>query len=183
MRRRYDFETGHPVSETVCMQKTPKEILEWLCEGHEQYWKPDGTLNIYALHQSLARWGKERESLLKENVKTRKIPSQSTMARLYAGDSAEFKTSTATTLSDFFGVPVAMIRGEVLWNPKEDWGMDLTYREVTLLYQLRQLQPEQRRAVAKLIEEMLPENAERAPVMMMRRGTTPLLPTPKPDKH
>lgn len=186
MRRRYDFDQHPSPANTVDMKK-PKEILEWLCSEYDQFWKPDRTVNVYALHQAMLRWHKEKRD--GDHIKSKekdhtKIPSQSTLARLYGGASDEFKTSTATALSDFFGVPVSMIRGEVLWSPKEDWGMDLTYREVTLLHQLRQLQPEQRRAISKLIEEMLPEDAERAPVMLTQQRRGPILSSPpKPDKH
>jgi hypothetical protein len=157
------------------MKKTPKEILEWLCTDHEQFWKNDRTVNVYALHHALQRWAKTKGKT--------KVPSQSTIARLYGGESDEFKTSTATVLSDFFGVPVAIIRGELLWNPEEVWGMDITLSEVRLLYQLRQLDPEKRQAVVRLVEEMLPPGAEKAPVLIPPRRT-PLLPPPKPtDKH
>lgn len=157
------------------MKKTPKEILEWLCTDHAEFWKHDRTVNIYALHQSLLRWGKGKPKT--------KIPSQSTLARLYGAESCEFKTTTAEALSEFFGVPVSIIRGELLWNPEEVWGMDITLTEVRLLYQLRQLQPEQRHAVVKLVEEMLPPGADKAPVLLHPKRM-PLLPPPKiTDKH
>jgi len=157
------------------MKKTPKEILEWLCTDQTEFWKPDNTVNIYALHQALERWGKGKGKT--------KVPSQSTLARLYGGESTEFKTKTAEALSEFFGVPVSIIRGELLWNPEEVWGMDITLPEVRLLYQLRQLTPDQRKVVLKLVEEMLPEGAEKVPVLLSPRRT-PLLPPPKfPDKH
>jgi len=157
------------------MKKTPKEILEWLCTDHAEFWKKDRTVNIYALHHALTRWAKGKGKT--------KVPSQSTLARLYGKESDEFKTTTAEALSEFFGVPVSIIRGELLWNPEEVWGMDITLTEVRLLYQLRQLQPDQRRAVVKLVEEMLPPGAEKAPVLLSPRRT-PLLPAPKsPDKH
>lgn len=157
------------------MKKTPKEILEWLCTDHAEFWKPNRTVNVYALHQALVRWGKGKGKT--------KVPSQSTLARLYSGDSDEFKTNTADVLSEFFGVPISIIRGELLWNPEEVWGMDITLTEVRLLYQIRQLQPEQRLAILKLVEEMLPEGADKAPVLLSSRRT-PILPTPKtPDKH
>lgn len=157
------------------MKKTPREIIEWLCTDQEELWKADRTVNVYALHKSLLRWSKGKGKT--------KVPSQSTLARLYGGESDEFKTNTAEVLSEFFGVPVSIIRGELLWNPEEVWGMDITLTEVRLLYQLRQLEPDQRRAILKLVEEMLPPGTDPAPVLLTPRRT-PLLPTPKsPDKH
>jgi hypothetical protein len=157
------------------MKRTPREILEWLCTDQDEFWKADRKVNIYALHHALVRWAKGKGKT--------KAPSQSTLARLYGGESVEFKTNTAEVLSEFFGVPVSIIRGELLWNPEEVWGMDITLTEVRLLYQMRQLQPEQRRAIVKLVEEMLPEGAEKAPVLLSPQRT-PLLPPPKStDKH
>lgn len=152
------------------MKKTPRQILEWLCEDQQEFWKADRTANIYALHKAIERWAKEKG---KTNV-----PSQSTLARLYSGDSDEFKTKTAEALSEFFGVPVPMIRGELLWDPEEAYGMDIKLSEVRLLRHLRQLQPEQRRAIYVLVEEMLPENADRSPLLPSPLRT-PLLSPPK----
>ncbi len=152
------------------MKKTPRQILEWLCEDSEEFWKPDRMVNVYALHQAMERWGAQKGKT--------KVPSQSTLARLYSGESDEFKTKTAESLSEFFGVPVPMIRGELLWDPEEAYGMDIKLSEIRLLHQLRQLQPEQRRAIYVLIEEMLPENADRTPLAPVPHRT-PLLPPPK----
>lgn len=152
------------------MKKTPRQILEWLCEDHDEFWKPDRSVNVYALHQTLLRWAKQKGKT--------EVPSQSTLARLYGGDSFEFKTKTAEVLSEFFGVPVPLIRGELVWDPEEAYGMDIKLSEVRLLHQLRQLEPEQRRAIYNLVEEMLPEDAERTPVVASPHRT-PLLPPPK----
>lgn len=176
MRLCYGFDQMKKSSETERMKRTPRQTLEWLCTDQTEFWKADGTVNVYALHNALKRWAKEKGET--------KVPAQSTLARLYKGESLEFDTKTANALSEFFGAPTAVIRGELQWNPEEVWGMDITLAELRLLSQLRLLTTDQRRAVSRLVAEMMPPGSQPTPLLMPPRPT-PILPIPqkRSEKH
>lgn len=145
--------------------------LEWLCdpESYPQYWKADGTLNIYALRRDIV------------NAFPKRTTSQSTLARLYSGDSEEIKEETLDTLSMFFQVPKALIREDVEWDTTEMWGMDVTVTELRLLAAMRELNKEQRRVVRDLIRSMLPGDKQQ----LIPEPTPRLTPDPpaRPNKH
>lgn len=159
MRPRDNFASSpHRDSDLLRMKtRTPREILEWLCEGDDMrhYWKKDGSLNIHRLSQDI-----------KKQIPGTRL-SQSTLARAYdqsRDGSATFHDETIATLSQFFDVPKAIIRGDVDFDPVEMWGMDIGIHEIRLLRMLRLLSPEQRRAIYEQIRVMLPPELQAMPV-------------------
>ncbi len=138
--------------DTTRMKRTPKEILEWLCTDLPQYWRKNDegklSVNIYRLAKDL------KERAIKEGKD--EFPSQSTLARGYDEETDTFKEPTLDALSEHFGVPKAIIRGDVDLNSLEAWGMDINISELRLLKAVRDLTPEQREAVYKLLHTMLP---------------------------
>lgn len=169
MHVRYGFDqpTSGPDTGTMATKK-PREIIEWLCEGHSEFWKmaPQGpVVNIYALAIALKRWA--------DGKKDRKAPSQSTLARLYAGESESFQESTLDTLSEYFQVPKAIIRGDVEWNSVEAWGMDINIAELRLISLMRKLNPEQRALIYEQIRVMLPSETPLAAPLVHPSGVLP----------
>lgn len=134
------------------MKRTPKDILEWLCADVPRYWHVNENrtriVNIYRLAKDL------KERAAKENWA--KVPGQSTLARGYKNEQETFDEPTLDALSTFFGIPKAIIRGDVDMNSLEAWGMDINISELRLLRAVRDLTPEQRGAVYKLLHSMLP---------------------------
>lgn len=145
---RHDFDQlGRPPDTGRMKTRTPREVLEWLCESHAEFWKPSGELNRYALAQALRKATKRRIS-------------QSTIERLYKGKTSVMSAETITALEQYFQVPRALIRGDVEWNPLETWGMDITLAELRLIGMVRTLTPTQRQRLYELIGSMLPDAAK-----------------------
>jgi hypothetical protein len=146
-------------------------MLESLCEGMEEYWRVDETgqrvVNIYALSAALERWAKQAG---------RKAPSQSTLARNYAGGQDNFSPETAQALSDFFRVPKAVVTGDLRIS-SEAWGVDITTSEIRWIMLLRELSPEQRNVIYSTIKALLPPDIPSPPVPT---GVAPLV---KPPRH
>lgn len=132
------------------MKRTPKETLEWLCSGEEytEFWHAQGggkrKINGYKLRKAI------------EKDTGRKIAA-ATMHRIMTGSTNSFDESTLATLESFFTIPTAMIRGEVEFDPTEEWGMDLTTSELKLIHKLRNLTEQQRSAIRAQIESMQPD--------------------------
>lgn len=129
-------------------------MLDWLCEGIPAYWLIDDNgrphVNVYALRKALVDTATEHKG------KGLKLPSQSTLARGYAGETLSFSDAVIDILSEHFGVPGPLIRGDVDLNSLEAWGMDITIAELRVLNLMRKLQPTQRGAVYDLLHSMLP---------------------------
>lgn len=148
-----------------------RHMLESLCEGMEEYWRADEdgnrVVNVYALHAAMERWAKPLG---------RKAPSQSTLARNYAGETDNFSPETALALSDFFRVPKAVVTGDLRIS-SEAWGVDITTSEIRWIMLLRELSPDQRNVIYSTIKALLPPDI---PSPTVPAGVAPLL---KPPKH
>lgn len=132
-------------------RKTPREILEVLCQDMPALWK-EGRVNIYALAQQMHAAGSP--------------VSQSTLDRLYRGKTEMFSEATVAMLSKFFQLPTAYIRGDLELD-EEGLGVQITLSELRITLALRSLDPDKRRAVIELIRSLLPTD---------KMGRTPLLP-------
>lgn len=136
-------------------RRTPKQILEWLCEGLPEYWRRDKNdvlaVNVYKLAKDL------RRTVERNAAKDLEAPSQSTLARGYAGETESFSEPILALLSEHFSVPAPLIRGEVDLDSLEAWGMDITIAELRVLALVRKLEPSQRKAVYELLHTMLPD--------------------------
>lgn len=166
MRDREDFACDVGLSPVLrpMTTKKPREILEWLCEGDEfrHYWKRSGTLNIHRLAQDI------RKQIPDSTV------SQSTLARAYAGESDSFLQDTIVTLSKFFGVPAAIVRGDVEYDPVETWGVEINWSEIRLLRLIRLLSADQRRMLHEQIRLMLPEEQREIAIGPPPTNVTPI---------
>ena len=146
--------------------RTPRQILEWLCEGDDfrHLWKTDGSLNIHRLHTAI-----------KKAVKGATL-TQSTLARAYQAKNgtAAFSDDTIEALSQFFEVPKPIIRGELTFDPVETWGMDINTSELRLLRLVKLLTPDQRRLLFEQVRLMIPEELRGPPIGGLPHNVTQL---------
>lgn len=131
-------------------RRSPRETLEWLCEGDEysHLWQVrDGTrkINITALTSEI-------------NEKTAAGLSVPTLHRAYVGDTDTFSDNTFHTLSLFFDVPVAVIRGDITLDAITEWGMDVTLSELKLIREFRDLSTDGKTLIRQAIRVLRENN-------------------------
>lgn len=127
-------------------KRTFRQMLDWLCEaeGYEDLWEnKDGTRHLN-LTQLATR--------ISENTGIRVYPS--TLHRAYTGTHDGVGEKTLSTLAIFFGVPTAVIRDEITMQEITEYGMDITFTEVKLLREMRDLTPEGRALVRQTIQTL-----------------------------
>ncbi len=104
-------------------------------------------VNIYRLAKEIAAWGEKHGKV--------DYPTQSTLHRLYSGISKSFDDVTAVTLGEFFLVPPSLVKG--LEMAADDYGFDITIKDIRLIHLLRQLTDAQREHIYEEIRLFLPD--------------------------
>lgn len=127
-------------------KRTWKQTLEWLCEGEEYdyLWQlRDGERQL-----NCTKLASEITEKTKVNV------NASTLYRAYVGSTDSISDNTIHTLSLFFEVPAAVIRGEITVDSALEWGMDITISEIKMMKEMRELTPDGRALVRQAIRTL-----------------------------
>lgn len=136
------------MGEKKSMGRTPKEMLEWVFGETEYFhWRAGMRgLNTKKLADHMRRrLGEERS------------PSQSTLHRMWKGETREIDSRTLQALEEYTAVPAALIRGEMYQSAAETWGMEITITEARILRAIHELAYDQRRAIYEQVRAMLPD--------------------------